>query len=60
MVGSASLCPPYDFLCGRRLRTIGQSSRHANGGAAGGHVMLDDRAGADLGEIADADIADNG
>ena len=43
-----------------RLRAIGQPRGNADRGAAGGHVMLDDRAGADLGEIADADVADNG
>src|SRR5438132_980133 len=53
------LCP-YDFLRGhQRLRTIGQPRGNADRGAAGRHVMLDDRAGADLGEIADADAADN-
>src|SRR5437879_4134758 len=41
------------------LRAVRQPRRHTDRGAAGRHVMLDDRAGADLGEIADADAADN-
>src|SRR5512141_3134536 len=62
MVGTSltRLCPPYWLHGNLWLRAIGQPRGNADRGAAGGHIMLDDRAGADLGEIADADAADHG
>src|SRR6185312_4627853 len=66
MVGTSLtlLCPPLHPTAtrsgGNLLRAIGQPRGNADRGAAGRHVMLDDGAGADLGEIADADTADNG
>src|SRR6185295_14534096 len=59
-----SFTHPTD-LCARlcrnpRFRAIGQPRGNADGGAARRYVMLDERAGADLGEIADADTADDG
>src|SRR5262245_2339499 len=41
------------------LGAIGQARGNANGGASVRHVMLDHRACADPGEIADADAADD-
>src|SRR5690242_12597383 len=38
------------------FRTVDQPRRHADGGAAGRHVTGDERAGADLGKIADGDV----
>src|SRR5579863_3839233 len=38
---------------------VDQPRRHAHGGAAGGHGLGHHRAGADLGEVADVDVADD-
>lgn len=41
----------------RFFGTIDQACGHADGGAAGRHVDRDDRAGADFGKVAHADVA---
>src|SRR5215475_11853388 len=54
---SAARSHPSNLRYDPLFRTVDQSRRHANGGAARRHIVRDDRAGTDLGEVADADVA---
>src|SRR5262249_28080699 len=41
------------------FRAVGQARRRADGGAAGRYVRHDDRPGADLGKVADMEVAED-
>lgn len=52
-------CGPNKSGENHEFRTIGQPRGNTDRGAAGRHVMLDESARADLGEVANADVADD-